>query len=123
MLKDLPSDDRRLDRRERLLVSALARLGLHVSPSSSINGSGGPSTPARSSSGGADDGQGLRKGSPLSSIRTRLVGQGDTGQSGMQRLVGQPASCFTPSSHCHANAALAMQALLLHQACLRWRTA
>ncbi|CAL5223650.1 g6194 [Coccomyxa viridis] len=70
---------------ERLLVSALARLGLHVSPSSSNHGSGGPGTPARSSSGGADDCQSLRKGSPLSSIRTRLVGQADTGQSGMQR--------------------------------------
>ncbi len=68
-------------------MSALARLGLHVSPSGSNHGSGGPGTPARSSSGGADDGQGLRKGSPLSSIRTRLVGQADTGQIGMQRCV------------------------------------
>lgn len=79
-------------------MSALTRLGLHMSPTSSNNGSGGPGTPARSSSGGADDGQGLRKGSPLSSIRTRLVGQADTGQSGMQRLVRQLA-LHSHSSH------------------------
>lgn len=76
------------DCRERLLASALARLVLSMSPgstSSSSSGSGGPSTPSRSSSGGADDGQGLRKGSPLSSVRTRLGGQAEFGQSGMQR--------------------------------------
>ena len=75
--------------RERLLVSALGRLGLSMSPTSSVSsGSGGPGTPARSSSGGSDDpgqGQGLRKGSPLSSVRTRLGGQAECGQSGMQR--------------------------------------
>ncbi|CAK0740905.1 hypothetical protein CVIRNUC_001286 [Coccomyxa viridis] len=74
---------------ERLLVSALGRLGLSMSPTGSVSsGSGGPGTPARSSSGGPDDqgqGQGLRKGSPLSSIRTRLGGQAEGGQIGMQR--------------------------------------
>ena len=70
-------------------MSALGRLGLSMSPTGSVSsGSGGPGTPARSSSGGPDDqgqGQGLRKGSPLSSIRTRLGGQAEGGQSGMQR--------------------------------------
>ena len=72
-------------------MSALGRLGLSMSPTGSVSsGSGGPGTPVRSSSGGPDDqgqgqGQGLRKGSPLSSIRTRLGGQAECGQSGMQR--------------------------------------
>ncbi len=73
--------------RERLLASALARLGLSMSPSSSHSSSGEPGMPARNSSGAADEGQGLRKGSPLSSIRTRLGGQADPGQSGMQRYM------------------------------------